>query len=186
MPWWLQRGDIAVMLDTLDPPVSGIHLRVDFAGFAHASTARLHSSAFQLCRDWHLAQDLTQTTLTKLFLGWDRAVDSDNLIAYAQRVLLRVYLDHRRRRSSTEAVPGELREPAYSMSPELRLTMLGALARLPARDRAIVMLRYFADHSVEQVAQELGVPVTVVKSQTRRSLIKLRQMLVNDRPVLFT
>jgi RNA polymerase sigma factor (sigma-70 family) len=179
------------MLELLDQPVTVRSRRpattmwVDFDGFAHAATARLHSSAFQLCRDWHLAQDLTQTTLTKLFLSWERAVDSDNLVAYAQKVLFRVYLDHRRRRSSTESTPGELREPAYSMAPELRVTLLDALASLPVRDRAIIMLRYFADHSVEQVAQELDVPITVVKSQTRRSLIKLRQMLLAERPALF-
>ena len=179
------------MLQLLDPPVSprgirtGTPLPVDFAYFVHATTARLQSSAYQLCRDWHLAQDLTQTTLAKLFLSWERAVDSDNLTAYAQKVLLRVYLDHRRRRSSGESVPGQLREPAYSVSPDLRLTLLDALAQLPVRDRAIVMLRYFADHSVEQVAEELGIPVTVVKSQTRRSLIKLRELLIGDRPALF-
>ncbi|GID59196.1 RNA polymerase sigma24 factor [Actinoplanes couchii] len=178
------------MLDILEHKTvvterSGIRMRVDFTRFASASTARLHSSAFQLCRDWHLAQDLTQATLAKLFLSWDRAADSDNLPAYAQKVLLRVYLDHRRRRSSTETVPGDLREPEYSMSPELRITLQDALSRLPVRDRAIVMLRYYADHSVEQVAQELDVPITVVKSQTRRSLIKLRHMLSGERPTLF-
>jgi RNA polymerase sigma factor (sigma-70 family) len=178
------------MLELLDHPVTPIRatigpVRADFAGFAHATSARLHSTAFQLCRDWHLAQDLTQTTLAKLFLSWERAVDSDNLVAYAQKVLFRVYLDHRRRRSSTETVPGELREPAYTISPELRITLLDALSRLPVRDRAIVMLRYFADHSVEQVAAELDVPITVVKSQTRRSLIKLRHMLLTERPTLF-
>ncbi|GLY03097.1 MULTISPECIES: SigE family RNA polymerase sigma factor [Actinoplanes] len=174
------------MLELLERPVTPAgDEREEFARFAGASVARLHSSAYQLCRDWHLAQDLTQTTLTKLFQSWGRAADSDNLPAYAQKVLLRVYLDHRRRRSSTEAVPGALREPAYSVSPELRLTMMEAVGRLPARDRAIVLLRYFADHSVEQVAEELDVPVNVVKSQTRRSLLKLRQMLVTDRPALF-
>ncbi|MDI6105426.1 SigE family RNA polymerase sigma factor [Actinoplanes sp. NEAU-A12] len=189
---WRQRGDNADMLELLDHPVSTRSSRppaplpVDFTHFAHATTARLRRSAFQLCHDWHLAQDLTQTTLAKLFLSWERAVDSDNLTAYAQKVLLRVYLDHRRRRSSGETVPGDLREPAYSVSPELRITLLDAIAQLPGRDRAIVMLRYFADHSVEQVADELGVPATVVKSQTRRSLIKLRHMLIGDRPALFT
>ena len=192
MPWWLQRGDITDMLNILGHPAdtvrtvrSGIRMHVDFTGFASASSARLQSSAFQLCRDWHLAQDLTQTTLAKLFLSWDRAVDSDNLMSYAQKVLFRVYLDHRRRRSSSEAVSGMLREPAYTMSPELRLTLLDALSRLPGRDRTIVMMRYFADLSVEQVAHDLDVPVTVVKSQTRRSLIKLRHMLVSERPALF-
>ncbi|WP_328474108.1 sigma-70 family RNA polymerase sigma factor [Actinoplanes sp. NBC_00393] len=157
--------------------------RRDFTRFAHSSTARLHSSAFQLCHDWHLAQDLTQATLTKLYLSWHRAADPS---AYAHKILLRVFLDHQRRRSSGEALTGMLREPAYTVSPELRLAMIDALNRLPARDRAIVLLRYFADHSVEQVAEELDVPVTVVKSQTRRSLIKLRQMLRADRAALFS
>ncbi|BBH69659.1 RNA polymerase sigma24 factor [Actinoplanes sp. OR16] len=188
------------MLELLEKPAvrrtvrSGIRIRMippaatrraEFERFAHTVVTRLHGSAYQLCHDWHLAQDLTQTTLTKLFQSWDRVSDSDNLPAYAQRILFRVYLDHRRRRSSTEALLPPLREPAYEMSPDLRLDLLGALSRLPARDRAIVTLRYFADHSVEQVAEELGVPVQVVKSQTRRSLIKLRHMLGGDRPALF-
>ncbi|MFF0375975.1 sigma-70 family RNA polymerase sigma factor [Actinoplanes missouriensis] len=158
--------------------------RADFERFARRFLTRLHSSAYQLCRDWHLAQDLAQTTLTKLFQSWDRASYSDNLPAYAQKILLRVYLDHRRRRSSTETASGSFREPAYEINPDLRLDLLGAMSRLPARDRTIVALRYFADHSVEQVAEELGVPVNVVKSQTRRSLIKLRQILGGDRPAI--
>ncbi|AEV85300.1 RNA polymerase [Actinoplanes sp. SE50] len=167
------------MLDALDPPAA-----VEFTRFARDTRQRLHGSAFQLCRDWHLAQDLTQATLTKLFLSWERAADSDNLSAYAQKILFRTYVDHRRRRASTEAAIGELSEPAYSIDPDLRITVLAALGRLPARDRAIVLLRYFADHSVEQVAAELDVPITVVKSQTRRSLIKLKHMLVGDRQAL--
>ena len=188
------------MLELLEKPAArrtvraGIRIRIipaaatrraDFEQFAKSFLARLHSSAYQLCRDWHLAQDLAQTTLTKLFQSWDRAGASDNVAAYAQKILLRVYLDHRRRRSSTEVFLGGLREPAYEMSPDLRLDLLGALSRLPARDRTIVSLRYFADHSVEQVAEELGVPINVVKSQTRRSLIKLRHMLSGERPTLF-
>lgn len=159
--------------------------RADFELFAQAAVGRLHNSAYQLCRDWHLAQDLAQTTLAKLFQSWERACGSDNLTAYAQKILFRVYLDHRRRRSSTEAVVGAMREPAYEISPELRVDLIGALSKLPVRDRMIVTLRYFADHSVEQVAEELGVPVNVVKSQTRRSLMKLRHLLNPDRPALF-
>jgi RNA polymerase sigma factor (sigma-70 family) len=63
--------------------------------------------------------------------------------------------------------------------------MLDALGRLPARDRAIVVLRYFEDLSVEQVADVLEVPVSVVKSQTRRSLAKLRELLAADQLTLF-
>jgi len=157
----------------------------EFAEFANAHAERLRTTAFMLCHDWHLAQDLTQTALTKLFLSWRRATQADNLVAYAQKILLRSYLDHRRRRSSTESTPGVLHEPAYRESPELRLTMLDALAGLPARDRAIVILRYFEDYSVEQVAEVLDVPAGVVKTQTRRSLAKLREVLAEDQLALF-
>ena len=157
----------------------------EFAEFANAYAERLRNTAFMLCHDWHLAQDLTQTALTKLFLSWRRAAQAENLVAYAQKILLRVYLDHRRRRSSSETVPGVLHEPAYRHNPELRLTMLDALGRLPARDRAIVILRYFEDYSVDQVADVLEIPASVVKSQTRRSLAKLRELLAADQLALF-
>jgi RNA polymerase sigma-70 factor (sigma-E family) len=157
----------------------------EFAEFAHAQAERLRTTAFMLCRDWHLAQDLTQTTLTKLFVGWRRAAAADNLVAYAQKVLLRAYLDHRRRRSSAEAATGVVADAGYRHHPDLRLTMLDALAELPARDRAIVILRYFEDYSVEQTADVLDVPVSVVKSQTKRSLAKLRELLAADQLALF-
>ena len=157
----------------------------EFAEFANAHVERLRTTAFMLCRDWHLAQDLTQNALTKLFLSWRRAVQADNLMAYAQKILLRTYLDHRRRRSSTESTPGILHEPAYRDNPELRLTMLDALGHLPERDRAIVILRYFEDYSVDQVADLLELPASVVKSQTRRSLAKLRELLAADQLALF-
>ena len=63
--------------------------------------------------------------------------------------------------------------------------MLDALGRLSPRDRAIVILRYFEDYSVEQVADVLDLPVSVVKSQTRRSLAKLREVLGQDQLALF-
>jgi RNA polymerase sigma-70 factor (sigma-E family) len=157
----------------------------DFAEFAGAAAERLRTTAFMLCRDWHLAQDLTQTALTKLYLGWRRARQADNPMAYAQRVLLHSYLDHRRRRSSTEAATAVVHDTGYRQSPDLRLTMLDALGRLPARDRAIVILRYFEDYSVEQVADVLDLPVSVVKSQTRRSLARLRESLAADQLALF-
>jgi RNA polymerase sigma-70 factor (sigma-E family) len=157
----------------------------EFAEFAHAQAERLRTTAFMLCRDWHLAQDLTQTTLTKLFVGWRRAAAADNLVAYAQKILLRTYLDHRRRRSSTEAATGIVADAGYRHHPDLRLTMLDALAELPARDRAIVILRYFEDYSVEQTADVLDVPISVVKSQTKRSLAKLRELLAADQLALF-
>jgi RNA polymerase sigma-70 factor (sigma-E family) len=158
----------------------------EFVQFAGAQADRLRTTAFMLCRDWHLAQDLTQTALTRLYVSWRKAVRAEHPMAYAQKILLRTYLDHRRRRSSTESVIEDPRpESGYRDSPDLRLTMLDALGHLPERDRAIVILRYFEDYTVEQVADMLEVPVSVVKSQTRRSLVKLRELLAGDHLALF-
>jgi RNA polymerase sigma-70 factor (sigma-E family) len=161
----------------------------DFTRFAGASAGRLRRTAFGMCRDWHLAQDLTQTTLAKLYVGWGRASQAGNVEAYAHTTLLRTYLDHRRRRSSAEhtsAFPVDARAAtAPGGGPDLRLTMLDALARLPARDRAIVILRFWEDWSVERVADVLGIPSGVVKAQTRRSLAKLRELLSADEFVLY-
>jgi RNA polymerase sigma-70 factor (sigma-E family) len=162
----------------------------DFVTFAGASTRRLRSTAFGMCRDWHLAQDLTQTTLAKLYVGWGRASQADSVEAYAHTTLLRTYLDHRRRRSSTEhtsSLPTDAVPAAgvHHDSPDLRLTMLDALAQLPVRDRAIVILRFWEDCSVERVADVLDIPVGVVKTQTRRSLAKLRELLSAEQYVLY-
>ena len=157
----------------------------EFTEFAAATAERLRTTAFMLCRDWHLAQDLTQTALTRLYLGWRQARQAENLTAYAQKILLRTYLDHRRRRSSSETATGLVHDSGYRHHPDLRLTMLDALGRLSPRDRAIVILRYFEDYSVEQVADVLDVPVSVVKTQTRRSLARLREVLAEDQLALF-
>lgn len=157
----------------------------EFEVFARACAERLRSTAFMLCRDWHLAQDLTQTTLTKLYVSWRKVSQAENPHAYAQKILFRAYLDHRRRRSSAERVTAEFAEIADIATPDLRLTMLEALSQLPPRDRAIVILRYFEDYSVGQTADVLNIPASVVKSQTKRSLARLRDLLAPDQLALF-
>ena len=164
----------------------------DFTAFASTTGGSLRGTAYAMCRDWHLAQDLTQVTLTKLYLGWARASQADNVEAYARTTLVRTYLDHRRRRSSAErtgalssaeAMPAA---PPHIDNPDLRLTVLGALAQLPAADRAVLVLRYWEDCSVERVAELLGIPVNTVKTRTRRSLIRLRAQLSSERAALYS
>ena len=157
----------------------------EYVEFAEASVERLRSTAFLMCRDWHLAQDLTQITLTKVYLPWARVSRAGNVDAYARKVLIRAYLDHVRRRSSGEVVTATVPETARDDTQDLRLTLLDALALLPPRDRAIVVLRYWEDYSVERVAEVLGVPVSVVTTQTTRSLAKLRRLLSPDQVELF-
>ena len=155
----------------------------EFIEFAAAHAAGLRRTAYLMCRDWHLAQDLTQTTLAKLYVAWGRLDWLDNPAAYAKKTLLRTYLDHQRRRGSHETVIESVPDRGVDDSPDLRLTLLDALGRLSARDRAIVVLRYWEDLSIETVAELVGVTVSVVKTQSMRSLTKLREMLGED---LFT
>jgi len=157
----------------------------EFVAYARAAAPRLRQTAYLLCRDWHLAQDFTQTTLAKMFVNWRRIDRRDNPDAYGRKVLLRVFLDHQRRAGSREVVVDRVRESAArSGEPELRLTLIEALGHIPARDRAIVVLRYWEDQSVDAVAEVLGVSVATVKSQSARSLTRLRTLLGDDAAAL--
>jgi RNA polymerase sigma-70 factor (sigma-E family) len=152
----------------------------EFSDFAEAAVVRLRQTAFLLSRDWHLAQDLTQITLAKVYLKWRRIDDPH---AYAKKILLRAFLDHKRRRSSDELAVEELPEaPADDDRRDLRLTLFEALGRLPPRDRAIVVLRYWEDLSVRDVAGLLGLSEGNVKIQSMRSLAKLRTLLGEEAP----
>jgi RNA polymerase sigma-70 factor (sigma-E family) len=155
----------------------------EFTAFVESASTRLRRSAYLMCRDWHLAQDLTQHTLAKMYAAWDRIRTGTNLEAYSRRVLMNTVFDQQRRRSGSEIVLAELpdrpdRTP--SGAPELRITLLDALARLAVRDRAILVLRHAEDHSVETVAAILGVSVSVVKMRNARALDRLRTLLGED------
>ncbi len=153
----------------------------DFTAFVAAAAPRLRRVAYLMCRDWHLAQDLTQTALARMYASWSRVRRAGNLEAYARRVLLNVVFDQRERRSSTEIVLAELPDrPRPDGSADLHVTLMAALATLPVRDQAIVVLRHWEDHSVETVAGILGVSVSVVKTRNARSLTRLRALLGED------
>jgi RNA polymerase sigma-70 factor (sigma-E family) len=158
---------------------------VEFAEFAAVAAPRLRRTAFLLCHDWHLAQDLTQTALAKTYVAWKRLRRNGNPEAFTQKVMLRVFLDQQRRRSSAEVIMPEIPETARQEHSELRLALLDALGRLPARDRAIVVLRYWQDLSIDTTAELLELPVATVKTQSSRSLAKLRALLQDDRVALF-
>jgi len=153
----------------------------EFAEFAQASSARLRRTAFLLCGDWHLAEDLAQTALAKVFCSWRKISRRDAVQAYAMRTLLNSYLADKRLKRPRELLTGELPERLdESPAPELRIVVLDALARLPPRGRAVVVLRYWLDLSVEQVAVVLGCSPGNVKSQSARALDKLRAVLGDD------
>lgn len=157
-----------------------------FVEYANAAAGRLHRFAYLLCHDWHLAQDLTQTALAKCYVSWAKVERAGNRDAYVRKVLVRAFLDHQRRRSSSEiAMPEPAVDRSYRENPELRLTLIEALARLPARERALVVLRFWEDQTVEGTAQILGLSKAVVQRQTLRALDQLRTFLQDDQLSLF-
>jgi RNA polymerase sigma-70 factor (sigma-E family) len=150
----------------------------EFTEFATIASPRLRRTAFLLCGDWHTAEDLAQTTLAKMFVSWRRVSQFDAVHAYATRTLVNSYLAGQRRKRAAELLLSRLPERTTPPpEPELRLVVLDALATLPAKARAVVVLRYWEDLSVEQVADLLGCSPGNVKSQSARSLDKLRAVL---------
>jgi RNA polymerase sigma-70 factor (sigma-E family) len=151
----------------------------EFREFTEARQAQLRRSAYLLCGDWHQAQDLTQTTLMKLYAAWGRVRQDGNVEAYARTILTRTFIDQYRRRrwreEPMENVP-ELPSAEPDM-PELRLVMQSALMELPPRYRAVLVLRFWEDWSVEQTAEALRVTPGTVKSQSARGLARLRRLV---------
>ena len=155
----------------------------EFAAFVVAATPRLRRTAYLMCRDWHLAQDLTQLTLAKMYASWGRIWRTANLEAYSRRVLMNAVFDQAKRRSHSEVVLAELPDrPGRPVAdtPELHVALMRALATLPVRDQAIVVLRHWEDQSVDMVAEILGVSASVVKMQSMRALSRLRDLLGDD------
>lgn len=152
----------------------------EFLEFAAARTGPLFRSACLLTSgDTHLAEDLTQETLGRMYALWGRISRIGNPAAYAQTVLVRTFLSHQRRRSATERPLGELpdRAPDNGEDPALRIALLDALAGLAPKDRAVVVLRYWEDRSIEETADALHVSSAAVRTRSVRALAKLRARL---------
>ncbi len=111
-------------------------------------------------------------------VSWRKIRQQDAVHAYATRTLINCYLADRRRRRAVEVLTDRFPErPDAAASVETRLMVLAALAMLPPKARAVVVLRYWADLSVDQVAGILGCSPGNVRSQCNRALGKLRVVL---------
>ncbi|QIP85386.1 SigE family RNA polymerase sigma factor [Streptomyces sp. Tu 2975] len=152
----------------------------EYREFAANRAAHLYRSACLLTSgDTHLAEDLVQETLGRMYVLWGRVSRIENPAGYAQTVLVRSFLTHRRRRSASERPVGELPDSALLSGddPELRLALLGALGRLTPKDRAVVVLRYWEDRSIEETADAMNVSSAAVRTRAVRALAKLREQL---------
>jgi RNA polymerase sigma-70 factor (sigma-E family) len=153
----------------------------EFAEFADAASQQLRRTAFLLCGNWHTAEDLVQTTLATVFVSWGKIRRRDAVRAYAARTLVNLYLAEKRSKRSTELLTDRFPErPVEPHAPETRMVVLGVLATLPPRARAVVVLRYWEDLSVEQVAAVLGCSPGNVKSLAAGALSKLRPVMVEE------
>ncbi|MBC7274176.1 MAG: SigE family RNA polymerase sigma factor [Streptomyces sp.] len=149
-----------------------------FQEFVRARWSHLVRTAYLLTGDAHHAEDLTQTALAKAYRSWRRVSRSDNPDAYVRRMLVTCNRDRFRKRRVTEALtaaPPERagRDEAVARVDERR-ALLAALAQLPKRQRAVVVLRYWEDLSEAEVAETLGCSPGTVKSQASKGLAKLR------------
>jgi RNA polymerase sigma-70 factor (sigma-E family) len=151
--------------------------RRDFDEFVVTRSSRLLRTAFLLTRDWALAEDLLQTALAKSWFAWGRLDDDPE--PYVRKVLVNTYASWWRRRWRGET-PTESLPDAHAHGPDAtaqiddRDELWQALGRLPRRQQAVVVLRYFEDLTEGQTADALGVSTGTVKSQTSKALARLR------------
>jgi RNA polymerase sigma-70 factor (sigma-E family) len=167
--------------------VKGMSPRSDdderFHMFVARSTAPLTRLAYLLCGDQHLANDLVQNCLIRLYQAWPKVRDKDTPDAYARKVLLRCWLNERRRpwrrrESQDGEVPDKAAphdDPAGALHDKEAIRV--ALDGLPPRQRAAVVLRYWSQLSVTETAAIMRCSEGTVKSQSARGLAALRAAL---------
>ena len=164
----------------------------DYAHFVRTRTHALLRSAYLLTGDQHLAEDLVQEALARTHRAWHRLERPANAEAYARKVMYHAQVSVWRRPKVAEVMPGDLDpEPAGDDPADdavQRLILRRALLTLTAKQRAVIVLRFFEDRTEAEAAQLLGVSVSTVKTQTGRALEHLRglvpdlRVLTRERP----
>ncbi len=150
----------------------------EFTEFVHASWPALYRTAYLMLGDRGLAEDLVQTALAKTYASWSKVRDLGAARAYARTTLVNTAASWFRKKGWRNEQPTErLREQAYDEDPTVRPALMEALAQLPPRQRAVVVLRFYDDLSVAETAQALGCAEGTVKSQTSDALAVLRTLL---------
>ncbi len=153
----------------------------DFHAYVSQRLDGWRRTAYLLCQDWHTADDLVSITVTKLFRNWRKVRAADNRDAYAQRVLSRSWLDESRRASRREWAQPEPVDVAWSVPDRItdRESLTRLLRTLGPRQRAVLVLRFYLDYSVEDTAEILSISPGTVKSQSARGLETLRAAAVS-------
>jgi RNA polymerase sigma-70 factor (sigma-E family) len=153
----------------------------EFTDFVHATWPGLYRTAYLMLGDHQLAEDLVQTALAKVFVSWRKVKDRAAAPAYARVVLANTAAAWFRKRGWRNERPTEvLPDAGVEHDPTNRTALAAALQELAPRQRAVVVLRYYDDLSVREVAQALGISEGTVKSQTSDALARLRKQLGDE------
>jgi RNA polymerase sigma-70 factor (sigma-E family) len=155
----------------------------EFIRSRHASLLR---RAFLLTGDAGLAEDLVQESLARLWLSWSRRV-VENPDAYVRRVMVNASISAWRKRRRVQTVAefdgGTLALPDRAEESAEHDRVWAALVQLPARQRAILVLRYYEDLSEDEICRALSISPGTVRSQTYKARQTLRQVMSADEGV---
>jgi RNA polymerase sigma-70 factor (sigma-E family) len=153
--------------------------RVEFDAYVADQGAALLRFAYVLTGDHHLAEDLVQEALVKVYRRWSRVERADQPGAYVRKAVLRQYLSWRRLRSSRElptALDVELVSPEADHVERLanRDAVRARLAVLPRQQRAVLVLRFYEDLDDVAISELVGCSRVTVRAHASRGLARLR------------
>ncbi|MBR7835059.1 SigE family RNA polymerase sigma factor [Actinospica durhamensis] len=154
-----------------------------YTEYVTAKVPWLRRIAFLLCQDWHRADDLVQSSIAKLYVNWDRACRLQSLDGYVRAIVVNTFLAEQRSPWWKRVVLYREHEQVSVVADRSRtdsdaaIDLRRALALLPARQRAAIVLRYYCELSIEESAEALACSPGNIKSQTSRGLAGLRRML---------
>lgn len=154
---------------------------------------QLRRKAYLLTGSWHAADDLVQESLVSAYAVWPRIASMANRDGYVQKIMVNRFIDERRRPWRRERPVAEIPDSvddrpqsAYRVVEELDSPLSRALVRLPATQRAVLMLRYTDDLTVAEIASQLDVREGTVKSRLTRGVEALRRALEADQRCTLT
>jgi RNA polymerase sigma-70 factor (sigma-E family) len=152
----------------------------EYVEYVRARIPHLRRLAYALCGHEARADDLVQQTITNLYVHWSKAQKAEHIDRYVRTMLVRNFIDERRLAWARVRLFGSLPEPSpepVTDEVEDRAVLRAALAQVPKRQRAVLVLRFLWDLPVDDVAAALNCSPGTVKSQTAHGLVTLRRLL---------
>lgn len=150
----------------------------DFQAFVLERQTMLRRRAFLLCGNWADGDELVQEALARVYVAWPR-ISRGAETAYTRRTMMNLFLNDQRKRRR-EVLTDETPEPMVAEPDrDLALTLTALLDDLPEKQRAVLVLRFWEDLTVPQIAECTGVAEGTIKSQISRALVALRGRLAD-------